>query len=288
MLDFEKAREWSVLGHVSFIEAFLSTVRVDSKKFAFHGGTSLHLSWQSPRFSEDLDFLLSRDMGKKIVEEMPKVKEKLTSILKSHDPGFIVDIKDKTKDNSRLLNFMVILSHPQYHGNVKIKAEFWQVDTEYLDKYQTKFARPVSRTDYLSVVSQPLPAATLEAAYADKLTAFATRPHLKWRDLFDLWWIERQINVTPEDMARKFLHHVKAYNTVEGLKPSDALLHFLTKDPDEIASMADPDLKKWLPKSLWENLEGRGVNEIVECVRDNLKTIAQEAAIIENEEPKNG
>lgn len=33
------------------------------------------------------------------------------------------------------------------------------------------------------------PGATLATAYADKLTAFATRPNLKWRDVFDLWWI---------------------------------------------------------------------------------------------------
>ena len=47
------------LAHVSYLHALMnqSTWRVG--QIAFHGGTSLHLSWHSPRHSEDLDFLLS-------------------------------------------------------------------------------------------------------------------------------------------------------------------------------------------------------------------------------------
>ena len=48
--------EWAQLAHVSYLHALMnqSTWRVG--QIAFHGGTSLHLSWHSPRHSEDLDF----------------------------------------------------------------------------------------------------------------------------------------------------------------------------------------------------------------------------------------
>lgn len=275
-LDPITARKWSDLGHMAFIDALTSSAVLRTNQFAFHGGTSLHLSWQSPRFSEDLDFLLSRDEGEKMPFIMKKVERRMVEILRAEDPGFDIEIRDKTKPGSNLLDHLIVVSHSDYIGTSKVKAEFWQVETEYLDKFETAFAYPVKHGDLVSRVSQPLPAATLEAAYADKLTAFATRRHLKWRDIFDLWWIGRQSEIDVPAMADRFLHHITAFQTHDNLSPGDALRKFLDRDPTEIASEADPDLKKWLPPALWNTLKGRGVDQMVSHVRQSIEIIVNE------------
>ena len=281
-LDHETARLWSDLGHMVFIDALTSSAALLPKQFAFHGGTSLHLSWQSPRFSEDLDFLLARGLDKVMTSVLiPRIEGRMRAILKARDPLFDVEISDRTKARSNLLNYRVTVSHAGYLGNAKVKAEFWQVDPDYLQGYETRFAFPVKKGDVMSRVSQPLPAATLEAAYADKLTAFATRRHLKWRDVFDLWWIGSQVTIDVPVMAERFLHHVKAFDTVEDLPPAAALRRFLDRDPGEIAMEADPDLKRWLPKELWNSIEGSGVSEMVAFVRSSIERIASEIEIRE-------
>ncbi|MCW3784300.1 nucleotidyl transferase AbiEii/AbiGii toxin family protein [Defluviimonas salinarum] len=275
-LDPDTARRWSDLGHMVFIDALTSSAVLQARQFAFHGGTSLHLSWRSPRFSEDLDFLLNRDLGSRMDELMPKIRKRMQDLLFAIDPDLSVEITPKTKPGSNLLNYRVAISSRKVIGNAKVKAEFWQVDPGYLDGYQTRFAYPLKDGDLVSRVSQPLPAATLEAAYADKLTAFATRTHLKWRDVFDLWWIGRQIEVDASGMAERFLHHVTAYDTLEGLPPAAALRRFLERDPEAIIAEADPDLRKWLPDRLWDSLRGDGVREMVATVRSGIDRIATE------------
>jgi predicted nucleotidyltransferase component of viral defense system len=268
---------------MTFIEALTQATPLQANQFAFHGGTSLHLSWKSPRFSEDLDFLLDRALQPKMAKFMKKVETKMRQVLQGIDPDLDVKISDKTRDGSNLLNYRLTVSSDAYIGNVKVKAEFWQVEGDYLEHYDTRFAYPMKSGDLVSSVSQPLPAATLEAAYADKLTAFATRAHLKWRDVFDLWWIGRQVDVPVSEMADRFLHHVTAFDTQDGLSPEKALRKFLERDPKDIASEANPDLKKWLPEGMWKSLEGTGIDQMVEHVRASIADIATE---IENRAPE--
>jgi predicted nucleotidyltransferase component of viral defense system len=269
------ARKWSDLGHFAFIDALTSASVLQVNQFAFHGGTSLHLSWKSPRFSEDLDFLLDRSLGAKMGRIMRKVERRMRDLVMEHDPDLRVQILDRTRPGDNLLNYRITLSSPRVHGNVKVKAEFWQVDGDYLADYETRFAYPLKPGDMVSRVTSPLPAATLQAAYADKMTAIATRPHMKWRDLFDIWWIGQQTEIDPKAMTERFLHHVSAFHTVDGLPPREALLKFLEKDPEAIAAEADPDLKKWLPPTLWEALKGDGIRAIVEDVRHAVESLAK-------------
>jgi predicted nucleotidyltransferase component of viral defense system len=275
-LDPANARRMSDLGHMAFIDALTQATPLQTRQFAFHGGTSLHLSWKSPRFSEDLDFLLDRSLQPKMEKFIRKIETRMRQNLRAIDPDLDIEISDKTRPDSNLLNYRLTVSSDAFIGNVKVKAEFWQVEGEYLRQYDTRFAYPLKNGDIVSSVSQPMPAATLEAAYADKLTAFATRNHLKWRDVFDLWWIGKQIDINPAEMADRFLHHVTAFDTQDGLPPEQALRKFLKRTPEDIISEADPDLKKWLPSDLWKTLQGDGIQQMVDIVRESIGSIADE------------
>lgn len=256
------------MAHLFFIDALATATPMTVEQIAFHGGTNLHLSWGSPRYSEDLDFLVNRDMGGRIREIMPKVQRRMQALARAVDPQLKVEIRDRTKDGDGLLNFRVILSSPDVVGQVMAKAEFWQVEAGYLDDYETAFRRPGKPGDIMSRISQPIPAATLEAACADKIVALGFRPYLKWRDLFDIWWISGQVAIDRDRLARTTLHHASAYSGPEGASVAAGLARFLEVDPEDILRQADPDLKRWLPKALWESLNPDGIREMVHHARD--------------------
>jgi len=266
-------REWSTLIQLQVLDALPRVMPLTARQFAFHGGTSLNLSWRSPRFSEDLDFLMAnREVS------LPNVMRKLgdrikASLLLSH-PDLMIEISDKSRSD-RLAHFQVAVSSRRYHGTAMVKLEFWKVEPSYMEKYQSVFVTPVREGDYISRTGTPLPAATLESAFADKITAFATRPYLKWRDIFDFWWIDRQSPQDVEMAAARFLHHVSAYNTIDNLLPAHALRAFLDREtPDGMFAKADPDLKKWLPAPLWSLLNPDGVKEMITFTRGMLEQIA--------------
>ena len=87
-------------------------------------------------------------------------------------------------------------------------------------------------------------------------TALATRPYLKWRDIYDLWWIGTQTDARLDlsSVTRQFLHNVSAYRTIDDLSPAQALRKFLDNDPTEVLKKADPDLRRWLPTALWDKM----------------------------------
>jgi hypothetical protein len=130
--------------------------------------------------------------------------------------------------------------------------------------------------EIVSRVSNPVPAATLETAYCDKLTAFATRHYLKWRDIYDLWWIgtQTEAKLPVASVARQFLHNVSAYQTLGGLSPAQALRKFLERDTVELIRKADPELKRWLPRALWEKMHPSVTTEMVRYTAYSLQTVA--------------
>jgi hypothetical protein len=235
----------------------------------------LHFSWRSPRLSEDLDFLIARsaaDLGT-IVE---RAGQKVAEAFRSEDPQFTIEIQDRTRHEERMISYGLRVTHEAYLGKALVKAEFWRVSPEYLAQYPVELRSPIQPGEMVSRISNPVPAATLETAYCDKLTAFATRPYLKWRDVYDLWWIGTQTEARLDlsSVTRQFLHNVSAYRTIDGLSPAQALRKFLENDPTEVLKKADPDLRRWLPKALWDKTHPRVTAEMVEYVRGALESVA--------------
>jgi len=264
-------RDWSTAAQFAFVESLPLMTGWSARDVAFHGGTSLNMSWKSPRYSEDLDFLLEGGRAgdtRKMDAIMKKTAARIQEVMSMSWPGVQIEIKNKTRDDNPLVNYQLLVSHPNVLGKTTVKVEFWPVDQDYLARYQTEMVLPVRYGDVVTRSSSPLPAATLTAAFADKLTALATRPHLKWRDLFDLWWIGKQISPDVEDLAERFLHHIQAFAPYGGLAPAQALGTWVDRHSEgAVIDQADPDLRKWLPKPLWDSLSPDGVIQIVSYVR---------------------
>ena len=74
-----ESREITEFLHLNIIERLLQESSWVYKDIVFQGGTSLHLAWRSPRFSEDLDFLLSEDRENEIVKILSRTAKKLSA-----------------------------------------------------------------------------------------------------------------------------------------------------------------------------------------------------------------
>jgi hypothetical protein len=275
-LSSDLAAAWASAAQFRFLEALMADPVLACDQIAFHGGTSLHFSWRSPRRSEDLDFLTALTAGE-IGATVARAHRKTAEAFLAEDPLFVVELPDETRRGDRMIAYPLAVSHPGYLGRTLVKVEFWRVDPEYLAGYPVEFRAPMSPGDIVSRISSPVPAATLQTAYCDKLTAFATRPYLKWRDIYDLWWIGTQTDARLElpAVTVQFLHNVQAYDTIGNLPPAQALRRFLTShDPDAVIRQADPDLKRWLPEGLWARLQPRITTEMVRYVWYALARVA--------------
>ncbi|RWL23442.1 MAG: hypothetical protein EOR63_32145 [Mesorhizobium sp.] len=261
--------------HVIVLDALMTATAWSCEDAVFHGGTSLHLSWRSPRYSEDLDFLIARDI-EGLDEIMGRIHKIAQERIAAFDPRYAIEIRTKTRDATRMPSYQVVLTHPEYMGKILVKVEFWRVDREYLSGYPSTFRTPLSPGDIVSTAINPVPVATLETAFSDKLTAFATRPYLKWRDVYDLWWIgtQTEAKLDFDAVTRQMLHNLSAYDTVGGKDPADVLREFSERDPAALAAAADPDLKRWLPENLWKSLYPNGIREIVAFTQRTLATVA--------------
>jgi predicted nucleotidyltransferase component of viral defense system len=271
----ELASQWAASAQYRFVDALMADPQIQYEQIAFHGGTSLHFSWQSPRLSEDLDFLIARS-GSDIHAIVERAGQKVSEAFRSDDPQFTVEAREKRRQDERMISYDLRVSHTTFLGKALIKVEFWRVSSEYLAQYPVELRSPIRPGEMVSRISNPIPAATLETAFCDKLTALATRPYLKWRDLYDLWWIGTQTEAKLDisSVAHQFLHNVSAYRTIDNLSPPQALRKFLEYDPAELVKKADPDLRRWLPQALWEKMHPYVTADMVKYVRDSLRSVA--------------
>jgi predicted nucleotidyltransferase component of viral defense system len=210
--------QWSVLLQTLLIAGFVERSRWTRSDAVFHGGTSLKLGWGSPRWSEDLDFLLKKDH----LQEAKQQIEGAVTFVRAHlariDAALQVEVSGKTTD--RMARYAISMSKPGLLGKAMVKAEFWGVEDSYLERYPSALRLPeppqeLAKAGYFVRVSSMLPMATLNAVMCDKLVAVANRPYFKARDIFDMYWIQQERSFersTPDAMAKDVLMHASAYD----------------------------------------------------------------------------
>lgn len=150
------------------------------KNIAFVGGTALRFVHGLPRFSEDIDFSLAHKEGYDFEKILGDIKRAFV------DANYQIAIKVKTERtvHSAFLKFpeLMFLSGLTHRRdqNLSIKVD---VDTNppsgaILSRTLVNKYFPVTLTHY-----------DLPSLFAGKLHAILTRPYVKGRDYFDLFWI---------------------------------------------------------------------------------------------------
>ncbi len=155
----------------------------------FKGGTAIRLAYQSPRFSEDLDFSLLKKIKfsdfKKEIEKLPK---EITAIS-------ISELKEKYYTHFALVKVKDTLLKQAF----SIKVEVSKRPVIWKEKADYQFMPLVSPTGPLSLSGLVV---TLERCYKDKTHAVYERT--KGRDFFDLWWLAQRLNKKISPLRRKF------------------------------------------------------------------------------------
>lgn len=148
------------------------------KNLIFKGGTALRLAYKSPRFSEDLDFSLTKAISfadfKKLIENLcnnyPQMK--LKEIRKKRFTIFaLVSIKED------------FLAQP---FSIKIEISRrpvkWKKNRDYFLKSLESITSPLEITFFV---------VTLDLFYKDK--SLLVKQRSKARDLFDLWYTSQKL-----------------------------------------------------------------------------------------------
>jgi predicted nucleotidyltransferase component of viral defense system len=148
----------------------------------FKGGTALRLTYGSPRFSEDLDFSLTKDV----------LKGKFSSLIKKIIAPFpelsLTDLEEKYY--TYLAEIKVTQNYLPFPFRIKI-----EISKREIKDYQWELKLLNSPATVIQVMGQ---VATLEQIYKDKLACLKGRA--KPKDLFDLWYVSEIIKIpyTPQ------------------------------------------------------------------------------------------
>lgn len=192
--------EWNALREIAQEIGLAALSRAGFfRQAAFQGGTCLRILYNLPRFSEDLDFLLtSKDKNFKWAPFLRHMTEEFSAY------GLNVSVQDRAEVDSAVrqafvkqTSFGKMLTLTYLRGKsdepkVKIKLE---VDTNPPrgSTFETKFL------DFpypFSVYVQDLP-----SLFASKCHALLCRPYLKGRDWFDFaWYVGRKTPVNLEHL----------------------------------------------------------------------------------------
>ena len=234
--------------HVSVLEALLASRRWEPGDLIFQGGTSLHLVHGSPRFSEDLDFLVKSALDLHTIGA--SVQARL-----GRSPWIPKDAKltvSPAKAGRNPHAFDVSIGSAAIIGSVRVRVELWQAPASALLPLAVE-VRPVRLLTGPAAGAQAfVPSATPHEIYVDKVFALAARPYLKARDVFDLHWLTSQaftadtLMCSPTDLEVRLA-------TYPSQTPQNWLAQAAARRaelPIKIASI-QRDLKRWLPATWW-------------------------------------
>ena len=175
----------------------------------FKGGTALRLTFGSPRFSEDLDFSLTKDTLK------GKFSTLVKKILHPFSELSITDLVEKYY--TYLAEIKVTQNYLPFPFRIKI-----EISKREVKDYQWELKLLSSPATVIQVVGQ---VASLQQIYKDKLACLKGRA--KPKDLFDLWYISEKLKIpyTPKKISSKkeFVRDLRKYlpmdfwQAIEGL-----------------------------------------------------------------------
>jgi len=173
--------------HALVLDRLFRETRLTAPEAVFHGGTALALVRDSPRSSEDLDFMVTPEAIELLEGVIERVRGHVDVAMGVIYQGGRVALKGPKGKDVTAWEFK--WDHPQRRGVVTVRAEFLVAKAELLAAYKSTHMVPTSRGAVGITMSIPVP--ELLSAWADKIKAIGTRSTFKWRDAFDLAWIMR-------------------------------------------------------------------------------------------------
>ncbi len=247
------------------LDALMASRRWQPGELVFQGGTSLHLVHGSPRFSEDLDFLVSNDL--RLNQLAGKLRAQLGE-LPWAPPDLQLSVRPARDDARNPYSLAVTLSGREVIGSVRVKLELWRTAEGTLEPLSVLTSTTGPTRGPMSRRPLFVPTASLKEIHADKVFALAARPYLKARDIFDLHWIAQTDPQTLLSSALALRLDMYPSQTAPGWL-QQACDRLLQLDATETAERVLQDLRQWLPSSF--PLSNDLVADMLESTRRALK-----------------
>jgi hypothetical protein len=127
-----------------------------AKDIVFQGGTSIHVVWNSPRHSEDLDFMVSYEKVGEIERVVERAAKGIKARLMQSLPGSEIQVKFPKEGKGQLRDVVaydVVWSHPQKIGSVRVKVEFFVIEPKHLENYRREVHE--HRPDTMLIKARP-------------------------------------------------------------------------------------------------------------------------------------
>ena len=224
-----------------------------SHQVFFHGGTALRWIHGGPRFSEDLDFvtnLPTRKLKSLLEQGQPKASLACTA---QFGPG---RLEQQIKSSRKAAFKAFCIYRPQaQRERIAVKLEFERLATGQRPETAPHILRDLPTVSALMAAGQlVLPymssitiTETPLEILTDKIRALYERVYVKGRDVFDLWWLVRQLQVIPTWSAV----HKKLEMYQTEFKAARKTDYF--QDPSarsEIRDALESDLPRFIPPNI--------------------------------------
>lgn len=190
-----------------------------SKHIIFQGGTALRWVYSGMRFSEDLDFVTHLQAGdlEKILSKMfQNTKNACTA---QFGPG---QAEYKIKGVRKQATKMFFIYRPEgQRERIAVKLEFETLKAGHDPEFDKRILRDLPLVAgmitggelVIPYSSSIVLAETPEEIFSDKIRAIYERKFLKGRDIYDIWWIVKQLKVVPEwiKIREKFIMYQTSF-----------------------------------------------------------------------------
>lgn len=245
--------------HCMSLEALLSSRSWKPDEMAFQGGTSLHLMHQSPRFSEDLDFMVAlNDVA--VRRLMDAICRNVSSMAQLEWPKAVIDCQHRVPDQqvTRVASLRLKCKHPDVVRKVTVRIEMLRLAPDELADYATEPLSVVAPQKMRTSITAIIRTGTIASIYVDKLTALPLRKYLKCRDIFDIWWIRqnhRHAIDAKDHLSKSLRRNLGIYNTTDShwCSQVDALIEQRLM-PTTIHDLLRQELQRFLPAAYFQQL----------------------------------
>jgi len=223
----------------------------------FQGGTSLKVAWNSPRFSEDLDFMISAEQMPQLDRIMKRLVGKVRAALAHDLAGSDFRLKGACNPDNRLQRYEIVWSHPNKRGKVSVKLEFLETPRSKLVLYPTRIAIPMPEPETKVTINTPIPVPELMGSFSDKMVALAKREYHKARDVYDVAFITDHLSRSGVDLSEEAydrmartamnvasIYHYTPESIIAGLE------RYLEKPESRDVQALDNDMRRWLDPQL--------------------------------------
>jgi predicted nucleotidyltransferase component of viral defense system len=253
--------------------------RSGSEKIIFQGGMALRWVYGGMRFSEDLDFVTPLK-EKEIESILTGAHEKAVhACIAQFGPGSAEGRKKGGRKSA--YKTMFVFRPEAQRERIAVRMEFEMLAPGKGPNFERYVLRDLPQVAalvtsgrlILPYSSSIMLVETPEELLSDKVRALFERDYLKGRDMYDIWWIVKQMGVKPRwSVTEKKLSMYDA-----PFVPARKSDFFLSKASwDEIIAALDADLGRFIPQDLFSVYRNEDFRSFIQTLKEVNKELLEQ------------